>query len=119
VSRQRRHHPAGPCLVASAALGLCLTGVTPGLSGATATAVESPPAWSHDPRAAIGPAQWGSLDDAWEACSTGRSQSPVELAGSTPADLPLVRLDYPAVPLTVHNTGHVIEVPQPEDSRES
>jgi carbonic anhydrase len=97
-------------------LGLCLTGLVPGVTGATVTAAK-PPAWNHDPGAATGPAHWGSLDGGWETCSTGHSQSPVELAGSTRADLPLVRLRYPEVPLTVHNTGHVIEVPQPEDSQ--
>ena len=82
----------------------------------TASAAE-PPAWNHDPDdPTLGPTRWGAIDEAFELCLTGTSQSPVDIADAVPADLPPLEFDYAATPLVVENTGHVIEVPMPEDS---
>ena len=74
------------------------------------------PAWNHDPGdGELGPAAWGEIDESFEQCPTGRKQSPVDLSDDVAADLPELRFDYPPAPLVVENTGHVIEVPMPED----
>jgi carbonic anhydrase len=78
---------------------------------------EATPAWSHDPaNESVGPEAWGELDDSFEQCLAGTSQSPVDIATTVPAELPPLEFDYTATPLVVENTGHVIEVPMPEDS---
>ena len=65
--------------------------------------------------AVLGPTSWGVIDESFEACATGDGQSPVDLAGAEIVDLPELMLDYPRAPLVVENTGHVIEVPMPEE----
>ena len=72
--------------------------------------------WNHDPGSAIGPANWGALDPAFEECGTGTSQSPVDISGATRGGGPSMRFDYSDDELVVKNTGHVIEVPIPADN---
>ena len=73
------------------------------------------PAWNHDPDdARLGPTAWASIDLSFEACRTGTSQSPVDIANTVEADLPPLVFDYGATPLVVENTGHTVEVPMPE-----
>jgi carbonic anhydrase len=75
------------------------------------------PAWNHNPEdATLGPANWGSIDESFEQCLTGSSQSPVDITGTVKAELPSLEFSYAAAPLAVENTGHVIEVPVPADS---
>ncbi|MEU7908570.1 carbonic anhydrase family protein [Actinoplanes sp. NPDC049118] len=69
-------------------------------------------AWNHDVADPVrGPAAWGLVDPSFEACASGQAQSPVELTVTRSARLAPLRLDDPASPLVVENTGHVIEVP--------
>lgn len=58
----------------------------------------------------------GAIDDAFEACLAGTSQSPVDIVGALPAELPPLEFDYSAIPLVVENTDHVIDVPMSDDS---
>jgi carbonic anhydrase len=73
------------------------------------------PAWNHDPDSTTGPTRWGAIDEAFEACAEGTSQSPVDIAATVPTELPPLEFDYSGTPLVVENTGHVIEVPMPEE----
>ena len=73
-------------------------------------------AWNHDPGSAIGPANWGTLDPAFEKCLTGTSQSPVDISGPGKGGGPALQFRYPDNELVVENTGHVIEVPLPADN---
>ena len=74
-------------------------------------------AWNHDlDDSDLGPTAWGEIDESFEQCLTGTGQSPVDIAGTVAADLPPLEFGYTATPLVVENTGHVIEVPMPEDS---
>ncbi len=57
-----------------------------------------------------GPAEWGTLDPKWQACSTGVNQSPVDLAGFIEARLPPLALAYGEVGRELVNTGHSIQV---------
>ena len=79
-------------------------------------AAADPPAWNHDPGDAIGPTGWGSLDESYEQCVSGSEQSPVDIATTVETLLPRLEFSYPPTPLVVENTGHVIEVPMPEES---
>ena len=73
-------------------------------------------AWNHDPGSAIGPANWGTIDPAFEKCLTGTSQSPVDISGTVRGGGPALQFRYPDNELVVENTGHVIEVPIPADN---
>lgn len=76
---------------------------------------ESAPSWNHDPDdTSLGPAAWGEIDQSFEQCLEGDRQSPVDIAGTVPADLPPLEFSYPATPFVVENTGHVVEAAMPE-----
>ena len=73
--------------------------------------------WSHssaDP--ALAPKAWGTIDESFVACGTGKEQSPVDLTKVVDADLPPLEFSYPRVRFTVENTGHTIEATMPEGS---
>jgi carbonic anhydrase len=76
-----------------------------------------PPAWNHNPGdTELGPAGWGEIDESFEACEAGESQSPVDIADAVSAGLPDLEFDYPETTLVVENTGHTIEARVPESS---
>jgi carbonic anhydrase len=88
-----------------------------GTAWGTAAQAVVAPQWNHDPSDAVrGPLSWAQIDATFESCGTGTSQSPVDVGTTRSAKLPLLRFHYPRVPLVVENTGHVVEVPIPEDS---
>jgi len=64
----------------------------------------------------IGPSKWGSLSKAFKTCSAGREQSPVDIVGSRPRDLPEIEFSYEESPLSILNNGHTIEVEYDEGS---
>lgn len=93
--------------------GLLAAGV---VWSSAAQAVDAPE-WNHDPDDPDrGPLSWAQIDESFEACEGGQSQSPVDVGDATETRLPTLRAHYPRFPLTVENTGHVIEVPIPEGS---
>jgi len=57
-----------------------------------------------------GPANWGSLDEAFNACATGAEQSPIDLVPGAAADSPTVEFDYGPRIATVVNNGYTIQV---------
>lgn len=69
---------------------------------------EAKPHWSY--KGADGPAEWGKLDSAYATCSTGKTQSPIDIKGAKAADLPALKMDYNAVPLNIIDNGHTIQV---------
>ena len=74
-------------------------------------------AWNHDPASPIGPRHWSDIG--FPLCGQGTSQSPVDIrTGQVQVyrGAPLV-LRYESAEVTVENTGHVVEVPVPEDAR--
>ena len=96
---------------------LLLAGCGGGSEDEEAAPPPETPAWNHDLEdATLGPTTWGAIDESFEQCLTGIGQSPVDIAGTVPADLPPLEFSYTATPLVVENTGHVVEVPMPEDS---
>lgn len=56
-----------------------------------------------------GPADWASLDEAYEACA-GSQQSPVDLAADDEAQTANIELDYTSAQSTPMDTGHGVQV---------
>ena len=65
----------------------------------------------------IGPEHWGALDAAYAACSEGRRQSPIDLAGYAPGDAPALSFAYVPDGTHVTNTGVFLKVKHEGDSR--
>jgi carbonic anhydrase len=79
------------------------------LTPAIAIAQEShPPHWSYEGKE--DPEHWGSIDPAFATCKTGHNQSPIDIHRTKLADLPELKFDYKAVPLSITNNGHTIMV---------
>ena len=75
--------------------------------------------WSYDENGAGGPDHWASLDlgsDKTNECGIG-TQSPINLASSTAADLENIRFDYGEAAVKILNNGHTIQVDQIEGSQ--
>lgn len=75
------------------------------------------PHWTYEGE--TGPASWGKLSADFSACSSGRSQSPIDIGKTSPASLPELRAAFrPAELRIVHhehladaiNNGHTIQV---------
>jgi carbonic anhydrase len=62
------------------------------------------------------PAKWGELDSTYATCSTGKTQSPINITSPKPADLPALQFKYNAVPLNIIDNGHTIQVNYPNGS---
>lgn len=75
----------------------------------TSSAQEAhPPHWSYT--GPEGPKNWGTLDPAFAACSSGHHQSPIDIRDAKTADLPVLTFDYNAVPLNIIDNGHTVMV---------
>lgn len=64
--------------------------------------------WGYGPH--NGPAVWGRLDPAYETCSLGGEQSPIDLRGAHSTQVDPVGFEYRSSRSTVENTGHSIQV---------
>ena len=63
--------------------------------------------WGYEGRE--GPNNWGTLSSKYETCSEGRSQSPINVGGTTSADLGNIEFDYKSTPARIVNNGHTIQ----------
>jgi carbonic anhydrase len=79
-----------------------------GLAAFSAAQEAHPPHWAYS--GPEGPLRWGKLDPSYAACSLGHAQSPVDITHAKPVDLPALKLDYKAVPLSIIDNGHTIQV---------
>lgn len=61
-----------------------------------------------------GPDRWGELDPDYAVCSTGRNQSPIDLAGFVEAELPAIAFNYGANATEILNNGHTVQANFPE-----
>ena len=57
-----------------------------------------------------GPKNWGTLSPEYQTCSTGKQQSPINLADGKVASLPGLGIDYPQTGLNILNNGHTIQI---------
>ena len=70
------------------------------------------PEWGYEPH--NGPAVWGRLDPAYETCSLGGEQSPIDLSRARGGQVEPIEFAYRSSRSTVENTGHSIQVnPEP------
>jgi carbonic anhydrase len=66
------------------------------------------PHWSYS--GANGPDHWGALDPSFAVCQQGQHQSPIDIRGAKPSDLPPIQVAYRATPLHIVNNGHTIQI---------
>jgi carbonic anhydrase len=57
-----------------------------------------------------GPQHWGALNAEYAACTTGKSQAPIDIRGAVPADLEPIKFDYHPSQLKMIDNGHTIQV---------
>jgi carbonic anhydrase len=81
---------------------------------AFASGQQTPPHWSYSGQE--GPNEWGKLDSTYAACSTGKTQSPIDIKDARKAELPTLRFDYNSVPLNIIDNAHTIQVNYPVGS---
>jgi carbonic anhydrase len=78
------------------------------LAGCASRERSHPVHWSY--LGSTGPAHWGSLSPEYALCSTGRSQSPIDIADTKPLDLSNIVFHYRPTPLSIINNGHTVQV---------
>lgn len=75
---------------------------------------ERVPHWSYEPRRRTGPSHWGTLCGAYSAAASGSSQSPINIIDHdtivADTELHSLQFKYEAVPATLSNTGHSMQV---------
>ncbi|MCX7173256.1 MAG: carbonic anhydrase family protein [Proteobacteria bacterium] len=57
-----------------------------------------------------GPKNWGKLSPDYQACGSGKEQSPIDIAEGKVASLPGIGVDYPQTGLSIVNNGHTIQI---------
>jgi carbonic anhydrase len=74
------------------------------------SAVETahPAHWAYEGKE--GPTEWGKLDSNYDSCSSGRTQSPIDIKDAKEADLPALKFGYQSTPLNIVDNGHTIQV---------
>jgi carbonic anhydrase len=95
-------------------LAIALAFGVPTMSTAISAQEPHPPHWAYEGKE--GPADWGKLDRTYATCSLGHTQSPIDIQGAKPADLPALKFDYKAVPLNIIDNGHTIQINYPAGS---
>ncbi len=68
----------------------------------------TPPHWEYEGE--DGPAHWGELGAEYAMCSTGQSQSPIDLFDAASTDLTDIHFNYQPSALTIKNNGHTVQV---------
>jgi carbonic anhydrase len=57
-----------------------------------------------------GPEFWGDLSHEYATCKSGRNQSPINITNVTESELSPIVFNYNAVPMSIVNNGHTIQV---------
>lgn len=78
------------------------------------SAQEKPAHWAYSGEE--GPDEWGKLDSRYAACSSGKTQSPIDIRDAQKTELPVLRFDYNSAPLNIIDNGHTIQVNYPAGS---
>lgn len=66
--------------------------------------------WSYSGR--TGPGQWGSMEEEYKACATGKLQSPIDIRDDRAkrTELPAIRFDYKPSALKIIDNGHTVQI---------
>ena len=64
-----------------------------------------------------GPERWGEISHEFAICSSGKNQSPIDLANFIKADLPPLAIDYQVAGNEILNNGHTIQINNAPGSR--
>lgn len=81
-----------------------------GFSGAVAASDskhEGKPHWGYS--GDVGPNQWGELNSEFSTCSTGRSQSPINIVNAIDVVLPPIKFNYQNSSVYLVNNGHTVQ----------
>jgi carbonic anhydrase len=71
--------------------------------------------WTYDGK--TGPLNWGRLDPAYKACSSGKEQSPIDIRGAhLDKALQPIEFHYLSGTMALVNTGHTVQVTPPPGS---
>jgi carbonic anhydrase len=93
-------------------LGLSLCGIG---SQAMLAQANAGAEWGYEGKK--GPLNWGRLDPAYKACSSGKEQSPIDIRGARlDKNLQLIEFHYVSGGMTLTNTGHTVQVTAPAGS---
>ena len=68
--------------------------------------------WSYG-KGASGPEHWGELDAAYEGCSQGSYQSPIDIRNPEKADLPALQFGYQVIEPFFVNNGATVKIQVP------
>jgi carbonic anhydrase len=79
-----------------------------GTGTGTSTGTAKSVAWTYG--GDTGPARWGDLSSDYKTCSTGRTQSPVDLAGTSLTELEPAQLHYDGLTTSAVFNGHAIQL---------
>lgn len=90
---------------ASTLAAVLLVSISPSSAAQNA---EHPRHWGYEGE--VGPEHWAEFEADFGECSTGRNQSPVDLANFIHADLPQIAFDYKPGGHQVVNNGHAVQV---------
>ncbi|MFH1523468.1 MAG: carbonic anhydrase family protein [Chloroflexota bacterium] len=73
-----------------------------------ATPTPAPVHWTYEGEE--GPAHWGDLSPDYAVCSTGKSQSPIDISNPVPQDVANIVFHYQPSKVNIFNNGHTIQV---------
>jgi carbonic anhydrase len=85
-------------------IALCITVLTIGSAAQAAEGAH----WTYKGHG--GPAEWGSIDTGFATCQLGKLQSPIDIHGAKPANLPPIKFNYQPSALNIIDNGHTIQV---------
>ncbi|MBZ0220715.1 MAG: carbonic anhydrase family protein [Candidatus Methylomirabilis sp.] len=66
------------------------------------------PHWSYEGE--HGPEHWGHMSKEFQACSEGKTQSPIDLSNAAPEALSKIEFKYGSSKLNIVNNGHTVQV---------
>jgi carbonic anhydrase len=90
------------CIALVLVNGMMIFGIAKGQD-----ATPAPAHWTYEGEE--GPEFWGELDANYATCSSGRAQSPIDIAGEQALDLQDIVFNYQPSALTIFNNGHTIQ----------
>ena len=89
-------------------LSLCLGACAPKVQATAAPVPAAAPHWTYEGEE--GPEHWGTLDQSYALCGTGKSQSPIDIAAPGAQDLANISFHYQPSELNILNNGHTVQV---------